>query len=51
MSNEDIIREGQETLKAFVDQLDGENDIYKQIVLEEVFKFIYEEILKQKSPI
>ncbi len=49
MTNEDIIREGQQTVKAFLDQLDGPNDIYKQIVMEEVLKFLYAEILKDKS--
>lgn len=44
-----IVKEGQDTIKAFLDQLDGPNDIYKQIVVEEYFKIIFE-MIKQKKP-
>jgi hypothetical protein len=36
--------EGLSSLKVFFDQF-GENDIYKQIFLEELFKFLYKEVV------
>ena len=44
MSDKEKEIEGLTSLKAFFDQF-GENDIYKQIFLEELFKFLYEEVV------
>lgn len=46
MRNEEIIKNGQETFAEFLKMLDGPEDIYKQIVLEELFKFISDEYYK-----
>lgn len=43
MTPEEILQDGQETLNAFMEQFEGPNDIYKQILIEEVIKFIYKE--------
>ena len=44
MTEEEIIKESFSSLKEFFDQF-GEDDIYKQIFLEELFKVIHEEII------
>lgn len=43
MTPEELVKDGQAILNAFMSQLEGENDIYKQIVIEETIKFIYKE--------
>lgn len=43
MTPEELVQDGQAILNAFMNQLEGENDIYKQIVIEETIKFIYKE--------
>jgi hypothetical protein len=46
---EDMVKSGHEALKDFFDQF-GPNDIYKQIFMEELFKFIYQEFYGVKIP-
>lgn len=43
MNEAEIIQDGYETFSIFLEQLEGPNDIYKQILLEEVIKLIYQE--------
>jgi hypothetical protein len=40
ISTKDKIIQSQDAFRSFFSQLEGPNDIYKQIVLEEFFKFI-----------
>jgi alcohol dehydrogenase YqhD (iron-dependent ADH family) len=42
LSPKEKIIEGIETLKSFFDSLGEENDIYKQILLEELMKILME---------
>ena len=42
MQQNEIIQNSHEGLREFFDQF-GPNDIYKEIFLEELFKFIFEE--------
>lgn len=43
MKSEDyILKESCEGIATFLQSLDGPNDIYKQVVLEEFFKLLFE---------
>jgi hypothetical protein len=43
MNKEEMAREGHEALRDFFDQF-GPNDVYKEIFLLELFRFLYEEM-------
>jgi hypothetical protein len=49
MSDEQIAKEGVETFGTFLGSLEGPNDIYKQIVLEEFFRLIFEIYFGEKN--
>ena len=47
MNTAEIIQDGYETFGAFLEQFEGPHDIYKQILVEELIKLIYEEYYKK----
>jgi len=40
LTEEEMVKMGIEAIKDFFDQFEGPNDIYKQIFLEELMKFM-----------
>jgi hypothetical protein len=48
MNEQELITMGHETYESFLAQFDGPNDVFKQILVEELIKIVYE--LYYKKP-